>query len=394
MSAGAPGRLLLPLLLALALSGCETLSGWFSMDDDEDPREPASLVDIDEAARLRRQWSTRIGDGEGEGLLRLRPALVAGVVYAASADGEVQALDVSDGERRWRSRLDRRLSGGVGVYGDDLYLGTADGEVLCLERTSGKLRWSAPVSGEVLAPPAGNGRVVVAQTYDGKLFGLDAGDGTRIWSYDSNLPVLTIRGTSSPLVEGNIAYAAFANGRVLAFEAATGAVGWEARVAIAQGRSEIERLVDIDGTMVLSAAQLFAVSYQGRVAAIDAATGRKLWQRDASSYTGVSLGFGNVYVAEEDGTVKAFLANGQGVRWTQDALAWRGLSRPVPVSSYLAVTDFEGYLHLMSQVDGEFVARERVDGDGVRADMLADGSRLIVYGNSGKLVVYRVEAGD
>lgn len=389
-----PLRALLAVSMVALLTGCETVSGWFSMDDEEDPREPAELVSIDESVRVRRLWSARIGDGQGEGLLRLKPALAAGEIYAASADGEVQALGAADGGRRWRSRLDRPLSGGVGVYGDALFLGTADGEVLCLDRDSGALRWSASVSGEVLAPPQGNGRVVVAQTYDGKLFGLDAGDGARLWSYDSNLPVLTIRGTSSPIVNGNIAYAAFANGRVLAFEASTGAVGWEARVAIAQGRSEIERLVDIDGSMALAAGQLYAVSYQGRVAAIDVATGRKLWQRDASSYTGVSLGFGNVYVAQEDGTVNAYLANGQGERWTQDALAWRGLSRPVPVSSYLAVTDFEGYLHLLSLVDGSFVARERVDGDGVRADMIADGSRLFVYGNSGKLVAYRVEARD
>ena len=111
-----------------------------------------------------------------------------------------------------------------------------------------------------------------------------------------------------------------------------------------------------------------------------------------SSFSGVSQGFGNIYVADEDGTLYAYLRNGQGVRWTQDALGYRELSRPTPVSSYVAVADFEGYVHLVSQVDGTFAGRGKVDGDGSRADMLSDGNVLYVFGNSGKLVAYEITA--
>jgi outer membrane protein assembly factor BamB len=231
---------------------------------------------------------------------------------------------------------------------------------------------------------------VVAQSYDGKLQGLDFDSGEKLWTYDSNVPVLTIRGTGTPILRNNVVYAGFANGRVLAFSARTGATLWEARVAISQGRSEIERIVDIDGTMALEGNELYAASYQGRVVAIDATNGRKVWQRNVSSFSGVSQGFGNVYVTDEDGTVTAYLRNGQGLRWQQDALAYRELSRPTPVSSYVAVADLEGYIHLMSQVDGEFAGRVKADGKGARADMLADGNILYVYGNSGKLIAYEI----
>ena len=252
--------------------------------------------------------------------------------------------------------------------------------------------WSTELRGEVLAPPQANGKVVVAQTYDGKLQGLDFHTGEILWTYDSNVPVLTIRGTSVPILSNGVVYAGFANGRVLAFDAQTGAIGWEVRVAISQGRSEIERIVDVDGTMQLAGNELYAASYQGRVVAIEAASGRKLWQQDVSSFSGVSQGFGNIYVADEDGTLTAYLRNGQGVRWTQAALGYRQLSRPTPVSSYVAVGDYEGYVHLLSQVDGEFAGRVKVDGDGVRADMLSDGNTLYVFGNSGKLAVYEITA--
>ncbi len=211
-----------------------------------------------------------------------------------------------------------------------------------------------------------------------------------MWTYDSNIPVLTVRGTSSPIVHNDMVYAGFANGRVLALNTQTGAVVWEVRVAIAQGRSEIERLVDIDGSMELAGNELYAASYQGNVAAIDVDNGGKLWQQKVSSYSGVSQGFGNVYVADEDGTLSAYLRNGEGVRWTQAALAYRELSRPTPVGSYVAVADFEGYVHVLSQVDGEFVGRVQVDDDGVRADMLSDGNVLYVFGNSGELIAYEI----
>jgi outer membrane protein assembly factor BamB len=146
--------------------------------------------------------------------------------------------------------------------------------------------------------------------------------------------------------------------------------------------------------MSLVGDELFVASYQGRIVAINVSDGRKLWQNDASSFSGVSQGFGNVYVADEDGTVTAYQRSGRGARWEQTGLAYRGLSRPTPVSSYLAVGDKEGYVHILSQVDGEFAGRVNVDGDGVRADMIGEDNILYVYGNSGDLVAYEIKPKD
>ncbi|QFU75090.1 outer membrane protein assembly factor BamB [Halioglobus maricola] len=379
------------LLMSVVLSGCSTVKGWFETDDD-DPREPAELFDIEQSVKIKKLWSVGVGNGQGKGLYKLQPVIDSGTIYAASADGEVKAVSLSSGKQQWKADLDTSLSGGVGVYGDALLVGSSDGSVLKLSASNGEVLWSTRLQGEVLAPPQGNGRVVVAQTYDGKLQGLDFATGERLWAYDSNVPVLTIRGTSTPILNNNTVYAGFASGRVLAFDADTGAIDWEVRVAISQGRSEIERIVDVDGTMALIGSELYAASYQGRVVAIDAASGRKVWQKDVSSFAGVSQGFGNVYVTDDDGTLSAYLRNGQGLRWQQDALSFRELSRPTPVSSYVAVTDFEGVLHLVSQVDGEFVGRTKLGGGGARADMLADGNRLYVYTNKGKLTALEVQA--
>jgi len=376
-------------LLVVSLAGCSTISGWFS-DDDEDLTAPVPLTDIDEAVKIKRLWSQSVGDGQGTGRYKLQPVIHDAVMYVASSNGRIHAVDFESGKSLWKENLKIALSGGVGVFENSLFLGSAEGGVLKLDSASGEVQWTTQLRGEVLSPPQSNGRVVVAQTYDGKLQGLDFDSGAVLWTFDSNVPVLTVRGTSSPILENNTVYAGFANGRVLAFDARTGAIEWEVRVAISQGRSEIERIVDVDGSMDLVGSELYAASYQGRVVGIDVQSGQKVWQQDVSSVSGVSNGFGNIYVADEDGTVYAYLKNGSGIRWTQGELGYRELSRPTPVSSYLAVGDFEGWVHILSQVDGEIVGRVKVDGAGTRADMLSDGTTLYVYGNGGKLVAYEI----
>lgn len=390
------GRLLIAGLLASSLSACgamDTIGGWFDSDDD-DPRKPVELEKIEETVSIKKIWSRGVGDGQGKGLYKLEPVIAGDVIYAAASDGEVLALNRETGKEIWEVELEVELSGGVGIFDDRLLLGSSDGSVIKLDARDGSVLWSTRLHGEVLAAPQGDGKVVIAQTYDGKLQGLDFESGEKIWTYDSNVPVLTVRGTSTPILRDGMVFAGFANGRVLAFDSDTGAVAWEARVAISQGRSEIERIVDIDGEMEIIGKELFAASYQGRVVGIDISNGRKIWQQDVSSYSGVSQGFGNIYVADEDGTLSAYQRNGQGVRWRQDALGYRQLSRPTPVSSYVAVADYEGVIHLMSQVDGEFVGRVKADGKGVRADMLSDGNILYVFGNSGKLLALQIAAKD
>ena len=380
------------LCLVLSLSACSTISGWFDMNDDEDLTAPVELVDIEQTVTIKKLWSRGIGNGQGKGYYKIQPVIAGDTLYVASAEGEVAAINRETGKLLWEVQLDIGLSGGVGFYENVLMLGSRDGSVLQLDASNGAVNWTTRLSGEVLAPPQANGKVVIAQSYEGRVQALDFSTGEKVWTFDSNVPVLTIRGTSTPILSNNMVYAGFATGRVLALDANTGSIAWEVRVAISQGRSEIERMVDIDGTMVLAGKELYVASYQGRLVAIDIASGRKLWQQDVSSFAGVSLGFGNVYVTDEDGTVTAYLRNGQGERWSQTALGYRELSRPTPVSSYLAVADFEGIVHLMSQVDGSFVGRIKVDGKGARADMVSDGNTFYVYGNSGKLVAYRVTA--
>ncbi len=391
----APGtrfwRVVAVLALSVSVGACSTVKGWFDSDDD-DAKEPAPLVEFIEEVDVDRLWSASVGKGQGKIYNFLTPVIDGDRIYAAGSDGTVLALDRNNGKRIWKTELDTPLSGGVGYGANRVAVGSSNGEVMLLDASSGDTLWQVSLSGEVLSPPQTNGDVVIVQSYDGRLRGLDVSDGSELWEYDSDLPVLTVRGTSTPIISGRLAIAGFASGKVIAFDLKTGSIRWEARVAIAQGRSEIDRIIDVDGEMLIANEVLYAVSYQGRLIAVDIPGGRKIWQQDASSSVGIDQGFGNIYVSEDSGSVVAFYRSGQGVRWQQPRLENRRLSAPKAVKGFVAVGDFEGYLHFLSQVDGRFVGREKIDGKGVRASMLSVDDVLYVYGNSGKLVALRVAA--
>lgn len=348
---------------------------------------PAELTDFVIERKVDRLWTATVGDGQGKGLYQLRPVVEGDTLYIASADGVLQARDALSGKVRWERDLELTISGGVGVDDERLFLGTTEGVVLALDQTGEEL-WRAQVNGEVLAPPVSNDEIVVAQTYDGQLVGFDVVSGEKRWAYSASVPRLTLRGTSTPVLDGQFVFAGLANGRVVALDQKTGELRWEQRVSVAKGSTEIERLSDVDGSLLVESGVLYAVGYQGKMIAVEARSGRRLWERDLSSHTGPVEGYGNVYTADAEGSIHAFEKSGQGVIWTQTVLSRRKLTEPAILSGSLVVGDFEGYLHFISQVDGHLVSRTRVDNSGLRAPMLVKEDRLYVYSNAGKLVAY------
>ena len=157
------------------------------------------------------------------------------------------------------------------------------------------------------------------------------------------------------------------------------------------GQYDIERVIDVDGDLLLDGARILASSYQGNLMAFDTATGRIVWGMEASSYHGMDQGFGNIYYSNDESHLVAVRDNSSDVVWQNEELQYRDLTAPKTISNYVAVADFEGYLHLISQIDGRIIGRTRIDNDGVRSNLIVEDGSLIVYGNGGSLVSLTIE---
>ena len=323
------------------------------------------------------------------------PSAISGdTLVVAAANGEIEAFNRLDGHSLWDVDLDQPLTGGVGIGGGRLYVSSDDGRLWALDLASGETLWKRSVGSEVLAPAVADDTLVAVATFDGRLVGLNAEDGAPRWSYAVTPPVLSLRAASAPLMEEGAVIAGFANGKVVAVNRDSGQFYWEARAAVSEGSSEIERLVDVASDPLIADGKLFVAAYQGDLSALELRSGRTLWSRKASSYSALSSGYSNIYVATAEGSVIAFDRDDQGVRWEQSVLARRQLSGTATWGSYVAVGDFEGYVHLLSQADGRIVGRVRVDSDGVRVAPLAVDDLLYVFGNGGKIAAYRLKATD
>lgn len=377
----------------LGLSACANLNplNWFSGDGEVNV--PKELVEFPREVNLVRDWSRNVGNGQGDNYTRIEPVFDGGVVYAASENGVVIAVAADSGNEIWRTRVDSTITGGVGAGSGLVLLGTEDAEVIALDQFDGSEKWRVAVSSEVLSAPQTNGDVVVAQTVDDKLVALDADDGEQRWTYEATLPPLTLRGNSKPLFTplGSV-IAGFSNGTLVSVSANNGVWRWEERVAVPEGQYDIDRVIDVDGDLLLDGGRVFASSYQGNLMAFDVASGRIVWGLEASSYHGLTQGFGNLYYSDDEGHIVAVRNNTEEIIWRNDDLEFREQTAPVAIGNYIAVADFEGYIHLLSQIDGRIVGRTRVDNDGVRANLVARSGRLFVYGNSGRLVAFSLQA--
>jgi len=371
------------IVAALAVSACSK--------DDEIKLEPARLVDIQTTIGIKKLWSAKLGENAEFLRVNLQPAGDGNRIYAASRDGNVSAFHPETGKRDWQTELGTELSAGPGVGEGLVAVGTADGLIIVLEAKTGIERWRANLKGETLSAPVMSGDLVIVATIDSRLHALRALDGSELWVVEQSTPLLTMRGSATPAISGNTVIAGFDNGRLLAVDLDTGNIVWDAMLVPPSGRSDLERLSDVDGRISVVGQDVYASGYQGRVAALAAESGQVLWAREISSYVGVAADWTNVYTTNDDGEIVALYRRNGTESWRQDSLLRREPTLPVAFHTTVAVGDLEGYLHFFSVIDGAPVARLRMGKQAISSSPVVVAGRLYVQSDSGDIAAYAVQ---
>lgn len=379
-------RLSMVLLGLLALAGCSTISGWFGGGDDAS--QPAPLTEFAATVEVAELWSVDIGDGEEAIGARQGPAIADGRVYAAAIDGGVYALDLRTGATIWHVESDLRLSGGPAAGDGLVVVGGLDGAVLALDATTGAERWRGEVPNEVIAPPAVGQGLAIVRSNDGRVTAFDAATGERRWFWVQEMPNLTVRGSDAPVFGPGLVFVGNADGSLAALSLRDGQVLWAQTVAAQDGRTELERMADVDGRPVLDGTTLYASSYKDQTVAIDGPSGSTIWTRETGGAGRIGLGADRLVVADSDGVVWALDKSSGSALWQQDGLLRRDLTGVVVQGSHAVVGDFEGYLHWLQLADGELAARVDTGGEPLRAaPRVADGI-LVAQNVAGEISAY------
>ncbi len=382
---GLPRKIFSLALLTLLVSGC----GIFG-DDEKKALEPLELVSIKESLDVRRLWSTKVGGGTELLRIALSPASDGDRVFAASYDGNVVALDAESGNRIWRTETDVLLSAGPGVGDGIVVVAGYDGDLIALNSADGREIWRQDIAGESLARPIIQEKSVIVYSIDGRLRVFSSFDGREQWTLQQELPALTQRGSATPIVVGTSVIAGFDNGRLAAINLLDGTQLWEAVLTPPSGRSDLDRLADVDGALAVVGQDVYAASYNGRIAAIAAESGQVLWTREISSPAGVSADWANVYTIGNNGEVIALLRRNGNDAWQQESLLRREPTTPVPFGTSVVVGDYDGYVHFFSNVDGRPVARRRVGKGMISGTPTVVGDRLLVQSENGTVTAFRV----
>jgi outer membrane protein assembly factor BamB len=386
-------------LLAAVLGGCSWLKKLGTPDNVE---PPTPLTDIKPTVRIDRVWNENVGGGAGQSGAHLSLAVAGNRMYAAGINGTVQAIDAASGKTLWQKRLGTRSgwlwrrgvntlrwSGGPSVDGDLVVVGGLDGQVYALSAQDGGERWHAQVPSEVITAPAISGGIVVVRSNDGRLVGLNAGDGAQKWVFEQAVPALSLRGNSAPLIANDVVYDGFDNGRVVAVRLIDGNELWAQTLSSGEGRTEIERLADVDGNLAYDGTALYAIGYRGLFAALAPDSGRPRWQRDLSGYVGAAVSGNIVVVVDADGNVWAFDRETGVNLWKQDKLKYRVLSQPGIQDKYVVVGDGQGFVHWLSLDEGKFAARERLSKRPIENAPVAVGDMVYVDDVDGRIAAYR-----
>jgi outer membrane protein assembly factor BamB len=375
---------LLLLATMLALTACK------SKDDKKKIDVPAELVDIkNPSVKIQKVWGASVGGGGKKLRLGLGLAASGERLYAAGRDGEIAAFNLRTGKQLWRTKTKLELTGGTGASAEVIAVGSADGQVLALSAANGTELWRADVKGEVLSAPAVAEKEIVVRTVDGKLRSLAVVDGAELWSTEQQIPRLTLRGVATPVIAREMALSGFDNGRVIAVSMADGSTVWDSPVSPSHGRTELERLNDIDAAVKVAGEDVFVVGFQGRAAMLALENGQIWWTRDLSSYRGVDVDDDQMYVSTSGGELVAMKRRTGTEVWRNDSLKHRGLSAPAAVGDYVVVADLDGYVHWFDRVTGTIAGRAKAGGDRVtNAPLVVDGT-LYLINDKGEVAAMR-----
>ena len=346
------------LFLVLMLTSCSTMDSLrFWQNDEIDTDEPRDLISFSNQKFIEIEWKKSF---EGENILgNFVPGFSSQKLFFSDSQGTVSSMNAIDGNILWTKELDFLASGTSAGFGI-VVVSDTKGNVIALTQDQGTILWKSNVKGEVLSKAAVDAKLVIVKTNSGELIALDKDTGSIEWSYRSKLPLLTVRGSSSPVIIDDKIYTSFDNGRLGVFDLNSGFPLWDGAISYVRGVSELENLIDADSPPVVEGGLIYSTNYQGNLNIFDIAQQRSVWSYETSSFYSPVIIKGMLIIIEANSAIRSFAVQTMEESWLSEDYLNRDLSNAVSFKGDLAFGDFEGFVHIVDPLNGKTVAREKI----------------------------------
>lgn len=375
-------KLKLPLAIAIAsalLVGCSS--------NKVKEAKPNPLPKITQEQSLNLVFSQSVSSTNAAEALRLQLDTDNGVIFAIDPDGQVSAYKGK--QRLWKSKITKQeLTAGVEAGEGVVVIGNRKGQLFALDQATGEQKWTAKLSGAILSPSLIQSGRVITIANDGTVFAHDTVTGQQVWAYKLPNVQFSLRGQPAPVrLDERTVLIGTANAYVYGLDIISGVPRFQRRVAISDGRSDIQRLIDVVGDPVVAGQLLVTTSFQGQVTVTDLASQRVVWSEDASSTNSAAVAEDKVFVTTTDGKLNAYNLTTGKLVWQNEELLNRQLSNPVVLGQNLVVGDLDGVLHLINPASGKLVGRAKTSGE-VRSLRVID-NQLYVATRKGALSIWQ-----
>lgn len=365
------------------LSSCTSLSALkFWENEDFDLDEPMPLKNITEKKEMVSNWTLNF-TGKND-LGNFIPSFSSKSIYFADSEGNVKSIDIASGNINWQKQFKSLSAGIASGYGISV-ISDNDGNVIALDQADGSVIWTKNVQGEVLSQAVISAKSIFIKTSSGELISLDKNTGEISWSYRAKLPPLTIKGSSRPVINEDIIYASFDNGRLVAFEIDTGYPLWDGAISYTEGVSELENIIDSDSSPLIEGGFAYTTNYQGNLNIFDVAQRRSIWQSKLSSFYTPIITRGLIILIESNSNIKSFSINNLQESWQSKSYLNRGLSNAVSFEGYIIIGDYEGYIHMIDPISGITVGRKKISKNPIK-NIVSRSKNFYVVDQSFKLI--------
>lgn len=351
-------------------------------------------------------WATPIGTGNSRrDRIGTDPVAGGGLVYTIDAAAQVQATSIATGAPAWVASLvpdfDRggnASGGGLALSGGRLYVTTPYGEVVALEAASGAVIWRQRLGSVLGAPTVANGLVHVVGR-NSEAWAIEADDGRLRWRVpSSDAPSVLVGGAAPAVADGRVIFP-FPSGELVSVFPNTGVTQWNSFVAGGRLGTAYAGINDITSDPVVVGGTIYAGNQSGRVVAMNARTGTRIWTAREGAYSPVVVAGGAVFfVSDRNELIRLDAGDGSRVWGTELPLYQANRARrrqavfthygPVLAGGRLVVASGDGVIRMFSPESGALTGSLDLRG-GAAAHPIVVGDTLLVVSQDGRLHAFR-----